>query len=136
MNHAIFILLACFTCGIQARFLLSEQTDNPCRFDLDCLDGHCRLFNETAGLCQCDNNYISRDGGSCNYHQVSKLVAFLLSFFVGGFGVDWFVLARHHAGYIVAGVFKILSLGGLGVWWLVCCLSSIRPLLNVLCRKQ
>ncbi|CAF1161369.1 unnamed protein product [Rotaria sordida] len=34
-------------------------------------------------------------------------------------GVDWFVLAKGNAGYIVAGVFKILTLGGFGIWWLV-----------------
>lgn len=30
---------------------------------------------------------------------------------------DWFVLAKGHASYIVAGVFKLLTLGGLGKFW-------------------
>lgn len=46
---------------------------------------------------------------------------FLESFFVGGFGVDWFVLAKvnggYNGGYICAGIFKLLTFGG--IWWLV-----------------
>jgi TM2 domain-containing membrane protein YozV len=49
----------------------------------------------------------------------SKLGAFLISFLVGGIGVDWFYLSNGHAGYIVAGVFKLLTFGGIGIWWLV-----------------
>ena len=48
-----------------------------------------------------------------------KIVVFLLSFFVGFFGVDWFYLSDGNGGYIVAGIFKILTLGGLGLWWLI-----------------
>merc|ERR1712080_26411 len=44
----------------------------------------------------------------------SKLVAFLLSFFLGEFGVDWFYLSNGSAGYIVAGIFKLITLGFLG----------------------
>ena len=49
----------------------------------------------------------------------SKLAAFLISFLVGGLGVDWFYLSDGVAGYIVAGVFKIITFGGMGIWWLV-----------------
>ena len=41
----------------------------------------------------------------------SKLAAFLLSFFLGALGVDWFYLCNGDAAYIVAGVFKLLTLG-------------------------
>ena len=36
---------------------------------------------------------------------------FLLSFFLGALGVDWFYLCNGDAAYIVAGVFKLLTLG-------------------------
>lgn len=106
------VFLLGFTC------VPAVNTSVSCKFDGDCNNGSCRLFTATDGYCVCNNNYTSRKD-LCDYHQVSKLEAFLLSFFTGFFGVDWFVLAKGHASYIVAGVFKILTVGGLGVWWLV-----------------
>ena len=41
---------------------------------------------------------------------------FLVSFFAGATGADWFYLSAGNGGYIAAGVFKLLTLGGLGVW--------------------
>lgn len=49
----------------------------------------------------------------------SKLVTFLLSFFVGMFGVDWFYLSAGTPAYIVGGFFKLLTGGGAGIWWFV-----------------
>jgi hypothetical protein len=43
-----------------------------------------------------------------------KLTVFLLAFFTGSWGVD-----RFYTGYVAQGVFKILTLGGLGIWNLV-----------------
>ncbi|CAF5042852.1 unnamed protein product, partial [Rotaria sp. Silwood1] len=37
----------------------------------------------------------------------------------GVFGADWFYLAAGNGGYIAAGVFKLLTFGGLGIWALV-----------------
>merc|ERR1712025_787896 len=42
------------------------------------------------------------------YEAKSKLVAFLLSFFLGGLGIDWFYLSIGTAGYICAGIAKII----------------------------
>ena len=42
------------------------------------------------------------------------LVALLLSFFVGGLGVD-----RFYLGYVGLGVLKLVTFGGCGVWWLI-----------------
>lgn len=39
---------------------------------------------------------------------------FLISFFVGGLGVDRFV-----AGYVAAGLLKLCTAGGFGIWWIV-----------------
>ena len=42
------------------------------------------------------------------------LIALLLSFFVGGLGID-----RFYLGYMGLGVIKLLTCGGLGVWAIV-----------------
>ena len=45
-----------------------------------------------------------------------KLNTFMASFIGGWVGADWFYLARGNGGYICAGVFKLLTGGGLGIW--------------------
>jgi TM2 domain-containing membrane protein YozV len=99
---------------------ISSRAASLCITNVDCAHGICDT-NRTIGACICDRGWVlSRDGNNvCNYQQRSKLAAFLLSFFVGGFGADWFYLSVGNGGYIAAGVFKLLTLGGIGIWWLV-----------------
>lgn len=49
-----------------------------------------------------------------NSSRRSYVVAILLSFFLGGLGID-----RFYLGYIGLGIAKLLTLGGCGIWSLI-----------------
>jgi len=102
--------------------------EQQCWYNSDCNHGECDWEDVdingqhvgNATVCSCDSGWISRSAGDpCNYHLYSMLVAFLLSFFIGSCGVDWCYLANGNGAYVCAGVAKALTIGGLGIWWLV-----------------
>lgn len=84
-----------------------------CSEDSECGLGFCRAY-----ICQCYPGYTTwYFMETCAYEQRKKLTAFLVSFFVGWFGVDWFVLSRGNAGYIVAGIIKLIVSCGCCIGW-------------------
>jgi hypothetical protein len=102
-----------------------RRWDRWCTGNYDCGRGFCRAYT-----CQCYRGYITwRYMDVCNYEQRTKLTAFLVSFFVGTFGVDWFVLSRGNAGYIVAGIIKLLVSCGCIFGWpiIIVGLSKANP---------
>ena len=84
------------------------------------------LFNQ----CTCRKGWIEypNEETFCSYQLKPKLTTFLLSFFLGFVGVDWFYLSLGNPFYIVAGVCKLLTFGGLTIWWLI---DWIRILANI-----
>ena len=86
-----------------------------CSFDLECGRGFCRGY-----VCQCYRGYISwYELNTCNYEQRTKQTAFILSFFIGMFGADWFYLSRENAAYVVAGIMKTIFSLGCVIGWLI-----------------
>jgi TM2 domain-containing membrane protein YozV len=49
---------------------------------------------------------------SANYHSSANLI--IISFFLGGLGIDRFII-----GHTALGVIKLLTFGGAGFWWLI-----------------
>ena len=56
---------------------------------------------------------------ACSYRAKNKKEAFLYSLFLGILGVDWFYLAAGNRGFMCVGAFKLLTFGGLGIWWII-----------------
>lgn len=100
MNSFNFILATSFLVLTITQIVYSA----PCNNNSDCNNGLC-----ISSVCLCNAGYITLNNTNCIYRQKDKLTAFLLSFFVGTLGVDWFYLSNGNAGYIVAGVFKCFT---------------------------
>jgi hypothetical protein len=125
--HALAFGTIMATVLINPKFSFQEYNqrtmrDNPisCNDSAQCGNGECipsPYYGQTGGVCQCDNFYINHDGGICNYKMLPKLNVFMASFFGGGVGADWFYMARGNGGYDCAGFFKLITIGGLTIWW-------------------
>jgi hypothetical protein len=144
MRHLIFIFIVNFTLLTilghshfvpERNQVRSGQLSVPsrwgrwCSIDAECGRGFCQGY-----MCQCYRGFITwRYMEVCSYQQRTKLTAFLVSFFVGIFGIDWFVLSQGNAGYIIAGIIKLLiSLGCMTGWPIVIVrLSKKKPNLTI-----
>jgi TM2 domain-containing membrane protein YozV len=93
-----------------------------CSEDYDCGLGFCRGYT-----CQCYPGYITwYYMETCAYEQRKKLTAFLLSFFVGIFGVEWFYLSRGNPGYIIAGIIKLIISSGCCIGWPLVRMATVK----------
>jgi hypothetical protein len=84
-----------------------------CTSDSQCNHGRCIGFyskdflNETK-ICHCDKGYVDYNGGTCNYKQKKQLIAFLLAFFLGEFGANWFYVGDSDVEYDGIGALKCI----------------------------
>lgn len=99
--------------------LIALINGQNCTVSADCNHGSCLPDGPETWSCVCDNLWTDKDGGKCNYEQKSKLAAFLLSFFLGFFAIDWFYLSNCTGCYPCIGILKIITAGGLGIWWII-----------------
>ena len=73
------------------------------------------------GTCAC-GNYMPQPRDRFMQPQVMQqmnsekdwLITLILSILVGGFGID-----RFYTGSVLLGILKLVTLGGLGLWWLI-----------------
>ena len=98
----IICLVAYILLNLAFSFNLADAS--ACTDSKECNNGLCILSK-----CVCTSGYTNFNGSICTYKQKEKLTAFLLSFFIGPTGADWFYLACGNRNYIVGGVFKLLT---------------------------
>ena len=98
----LIIILAC------ASIVIAEPDLHTCEEH-----GHIeKHFNSTGHeflVCVCDKYYITLDDSEvfCNYNLKNRVTAFVLSFFLGEFGADWFYLSDGNTAYIIVGFIQV-----------------------------
>ena len=96
-----------------------------CAKDSECgAHGSCARPDPDAAhsVCVCESPYINLIDGeqrnACVYEGVTRTGALVASGLGGIFGIDWFILSRGtNLSFIYAGLAKLSTLGGFGVWW-------------------
>jgi hypothetical protein len=68
-----------------------------------CDNGECKNRS-----CVCLEGYVTFKNLNCSYKLKDMQTALYLSVFLGGFGIDWFYLARGNLKYIIFGLIKCL----------------------------
>ena len=89
-----------------------------CKNDTDCgyPSGYCRehhdhLHDPLRYICLCEDPYFSvKESEPCQEKRKSKLMAFMLSFFLGLVGADWFYLSNGRSANTLAHIFILLNL--------------------------
>jgi len=76
--------------------------------------GVCKLWDSNnvanqLAFCECDRDWADPE---CRTARKSQAKAYMLSMFFGMFGADQFYL-----GHTLAGLAKLFTLGGFGIWW-------------------
>lgn len=106
------------------------EVNTTCVSNSQCGNGRCSPVNNGPLVtyeCVCNSGWMNHNGQICSYEQKEKLTGFLLSFFVGHLGVDWFYLAVGVSLYTGLGVLKLLTCGG-------CCVWALTDWIRILCN--
>ncbi len=117
MKSGLILVFGFVLLGLASSFM---DKSTACTSDATCNNGVCRNFT-----CVCTLGYVDFNNQTCNYKQKEKLTAFLLSFFVGNFGADWFYLANGNSDYEVAAIIKLTTVIFLIIGSCFLCCTSV-----------
>ena len=109
----LFVTLWCIVNGSEG----NPFTNTTCESNKDCYPhGSC-----DSGYCVCNKCYLNHPGEDpiCGIKLVPIIAGFLISFFVGGCGIDHCFMSGCTCPGVAIGIVKAITLGGLTIWWIV-----------------